>query len=124
MDRTGIQYLPLKDIPNIVNFFIKYKNAIMLEDNFFEYMKAALANSWILPAGVIPIDEGNIIGILFCYQIGEFYFSIVISDMLDVGNTPIGNCSFNVTLFNKNNETDKIIISYMLPIDRKDLIGV
>jgi hypothetical protein len=124
MDRTGIRYLPLKDIPSIANFFIKYKNAHMLEHNFFEYMKVALAKSWILPDSVMLIDVGNVIGILFCYQIGEFYFSIVISDMLDFDKVPTENCSFNVTLFDKNNETDKITTSYMLPIDRKDLIVV
>jgi len=117
-----LKYVSIKDIGDIARLFLTYPNATDLENHFFLYIAKATLNHWVLPVSVAPIDSGNVIGILFCYRIGETHFSIVISDTLDLNRQPKNMCVINVTTFNKNKDGE-LVISHMLPIHRKYLLG-
>lgn len=119
---TILKYVSIKDIGDIARLFLTYPDATDLENHFFLYVAKATLNKWVMPVAVTPIDSGNVIGILFCYLIGETRFSIVISDTLDTNKKPLNVCIINVTTFNKNKDGE-LIISNMLPIHRTYLLG-
>lgn len=119
---TILEYVSLRDISDIAKLFLTYPTSSDLENHFFLYVSKAILNKWVLPISVAAIDSGNVIGVLFCYRIGETHFSIVISDTLDLNKQPKNICVINVTTFNKNKDNE-LVISHMLPIHRTYLLG-